>query len=160
MNSRKIDLLKGEKIIFESDPAVLTNRRLLANWKGGRNGKASDEAHLSDIAKFEKIVGGQESRNARGLSAIAVGLVLMAASSAISNAQSTVQSIVFVAGALAVVIGFQFILTSLVRLKPHTTIFFETKSDKHIAISFPGRDNPQADEFARAYSRTKRDLML
>ena len=159
MNSLNLELLEGEEIILQSGPAVLTNRRLLANWKGTNGGQARNQANLEDIPTFQKINGGKESRLKQGLTLGATGLILLIASETIlPDLNSDLEIIVFMAGALATIIGIQFSLSSLVRIRPHSTVLFDVEGAKKIAVSFPGRDNPDADEFARVFARTKRDM--
>lgn len=158
MNSLKLELLEGEEIILESGPAVLTDRRLLANWKGTNGGRARDKANLEDISTFRKINGGKESRLKQGLMLGATGLILIALEAILPDLNSDIQFIVFMAGALATIMGFHFSLSSLLRIRPHTTVLFDVEGAKKIAVSFPGRDNPDADEFARVFGSTKRDM--
>ena len=61
MNAQRVELLHGEKVLFESDSAVLTNQRLVANWNSRRR-QAVDEAALKDIAGFWRVEGGQPNR--------------------------------------------------------------------------------------------------
>jgi len=159
MNALNLQLLEDEEIVLESGPAVLTNRRLLANWKGTNGGKARDQANLEDISTFRKINGGKESRLKQGLRLVTTGLILLIALETIlTDINSDIEFILFLAGALATILGVHFSLTSLVRIRPHSTVLFDVEGAKHIAVSFPGRDNPDADEFARVFGRTKRGM--
>ena len=154
MRAHTIDLLEDEEIVFESDQAVLTNRRLVA-WKVD-NPKPFREALVKDITRFEKISGGQENRIKPGLTSGALGIVLVAIQVLLPDAVSAIKSVMFLFGALGIIVGLHFISTTLLRLKPHTTVLFDVPGSKEIPVSFPGRDNPNADDLTRGFTRAKR----
>ena len=160
MNSpHREGLAEDEKIIFESEMNVLTNQRLFANWKSGNDTKPGDEAFLKDITDFRKITGGQVSRSKEGLIIGAVGVVFALVETFWGTRLSElIGTIVFMIGALGIVIGLYLILRNFARMKPHTTIFFGVNGRTDMLVSFPGRDNPDADELIRHYSRTRRGL--
>ena len=158
MNVRRFELLEGEEVLFESGPAVLTNRRLLANWEGGDGGRASNEALLKDIASFEKINGGQDSRYKLAMQLGAIGVVLIAIEFSIPDPSKNVDALLFFFGSLGILGGAHFSLASLLRAKPQTTVLFATRSEKDVSVVFPGRDNPTADELTRRFLRAKRGL--
>ena len=152
-------LAEDEEIIFESETNVLTNQRLFANWKSGTNAKPGDEAFLKDITDFRKITGGQVSRSKEGLIIGAVGVVFALVETFFGTSfPELIETIVFMIGALGIVIGLYLILRNFARMKPHTTIFFGVNGRTDMLVSFPGRDNPDADELIRHYSRTRRGL--
>lgn len=161
MNANKVELAEGEKILFEADAAVLTNRRLVSYWKRAeKDARGPQEALLKDIASFKKINGGQESHLKLGLIAFAVGVVLTVIEvflPSLDNGQM-LESILFLAGSLGIVGGLYFILRSVVRVKPNTTVFFQVPGAKDVPVTFPGRDNPKADELTRHFQRAKRGI--
>lgn len=78
MNAQRVELLPGEKVLFESDSAVLTNQRLVANWNSKRR-QAADEAALKDIAGFRRVEGGQPSRLKTAFQFLAPGIAILIA---------------------------------------------------------------------------------
>ena len=159
MNSRKEDLLENEEILFESETNVLTNQRLIADWKSGSDAKPEDEVFLKDIIDFRTFSGGQDSRAKQGLQIGAAGIVLTLIEIFLSTSLPEVlDTILFMAGALGIVFGVYMVLRSFTRLRPHTTILFRVDGRRDIAVSFPGRNNPEADELIRQYTRNKRGL--
>ena len=160
MNSHNIgDLSENEEILFEGGTSVLTNQRLLANWKPGNNAKPDDEVFLKDIADFRKINGGQQSRIKDGLIIGAVGAVLTLIEILFSSSLSDLlDTVLFLAGALGIVFGLYLVLRSFTRIKPHTTILFRVDGRRDIPVTFPGQNNPEADKLLRHYTRTKQGL--
>lgn len=158
-----IELLRGEKIVFETDLVVLTNQRVLANWKGPDGGSPSIQAPIEDLLEYEKLNGGQESRVQTGLQLIAAGIVLLAANLLLDNVisgglPSLLDGVLFVGEAIALIYGTYILLTSFVNPAPRTTILFTNIEGKIFAISFSGWDNSQAQEFTVRFDRAKRDL--
>ena len=159
MNSNRDGLAENEEILFESRSIILTNQRLLANWKPGTEVKPNDEAFLKDIIDFKKVSGGQVSRFKEGLIIGAVGVVFAAVEILFgARLPELMETIVFMIGALGIIIGLYLILRNFVRIKPHTTIFFGISGRRDMTVSFPGKDNPDADELIRRYTRTKSGL--
>ena len=76
MNAQRVELLPGEKILFESDFAVLTDQRLVANWNSRRR-QAADEAALRDIAGFRRMEGGQPSRLKTAFQFLVPGIAIL-----------------------------------------------------------------------------------
>ena len=156
MQPRKVDLQTDERVLFESaGSAVITNQRLLANWKGRYGGQPKHAVALEDIDGYERIVGGQDSRMEKGLSLGAGGAVLLLFG-LMPGLPSLIENVAFLGGILGVIFGLPFALQSMIRLRPHTTLLFEVGA-KVIAVSFPGRDNPDADELGREFSRAKKE---
>ena len=158
-----IELLRGEKIVFETDLVVLTNQRVLANWRGPDGGSPSIQVQIEDLLEYEKLNGGQESRAQTGLQLIAAGIVLLAANLLLDKTvsgglPSLIDSVFFVGEAIALIYGTYILLTSFVSPAPRTTILFTNIEGKIFAISFPGWDNSQAQEFTVRFDRAKRDL--
>lgn len=165
MTALQFELLEGERVILEKGPAVLTNKRLLANWHSvdGKGQQPADQAFLKDIASFKKLSGGQESRVKPGLRWLGLGVAIIVAEVILTTfdiipAGTLVESILFLAGALALVVGLYMLQSSLFRTRPHTTVFFSVPGSPDIAVTFPGRNNPDADELTRQFLRAKRGL--
>lgn len=159
MRESDIQLSNDEEIVFESDGAVLTNLRLITNWAARKKrANVPSEVLLRDVSGFQKIEGGQESRLHVGLPALLGGLVLNLFSLLVPQQVSWIENVLFLFGALAFIIGLYLTLTSLVRVKPHTTILFLVPGAVDVPVYFPGRENPKADQFTRSFVRTKRGL--
>ncbi len=165
MTALQFELLEGERVILEKGPAVLTNKRLLANWHSvdGQGQQPADQAFLKDIASFKKLSGGQESRVKPGLRWLGLGVAIIVAEVILTTfdiipAGTLVESILFLVGALALVVGLYMLQSSLFRTRPHTTVFFSVPGSPDIAVTFPGRNNPDADELTRQFLRAKRGL--
>ena len=155
MQTRKIELQANERVLFESGSTVITNQRLLANWTGRDGGRPKDSVALEDIAGYERVVGGQDSRMDKGLALGAGGTVLILFG-LIPGLPSAIENVAFLVGVVGAIFGVHFVLQSMIRLRPHTTLLFEVGA-KVIAISFPGRENPDADELARQFNRAKNE---
>jgi len=155
MQPRRIELEPNERVLFESIPAVVTNQRLLANWKGRGDGRPKDRIVLADIAGYERVVGGQDGRVDKGLAMLGGGgaAILIAL---IPGLPDRLETLVFFVGMAGAIFGIHFVIQSLVRLRPHTTLLFEVGA-KLIPVSFPGRENPDADEFIRHFNRAKKE---
>ena len=158
MDAHRIDLLANEEIIFESGSAVLTNQRLLVNSEDAAGDETSDEAFLRDIVSFQKVTGGQESRAKPGAQVLAVGAVLLAAEAVLPALPERLGAVVFLLGGVAVVIGVYLLLSSAFRVRPRTTVLFLVRGTREMAVVFPGRDNPEADELTRLFARARRRL--
>lgn len=160
MCALNVDLAREEEILFESERAVLTNLRLLANLERKRVNQITDDVLLSDIANFKKSNVGQESRIKPGLVAMATGAFFLLLSS-IANALSIgsfIEAATFAAGALAVVVGLYFVANTFLGIKPNTTLQFSVVGSRDIVVYFPGKDNPLADEMTRLFIRAKRGI--
>ena len=154
MNAERVDLQAGEQIIFDEGSVVLTNQRLLANWGGG----TSDEAPLRDIESFQTNNGGQESRLALGVKAVAVGIGLILIETVATFLPDKVDIILFMLGACGIVVGLYFISVTPFQVSAHTSVRFKVPSATEIEVRFPGKNNPAADELTRRFVRAKRRL--
>ena len=162
MSMHKIDLADNEEVVFESIPAILTTHRLLANWKKDDE-HASDEASLKDLESFQKFNGGQESRGSTARQCIGAGLALISIEFVFQNLPEILASLLFVLGACSVVFGIYLVLTTILRIRPHTIIFFKLRltpqtSGERITVAFPGNDNPEAEKLTRTFTRLKRKI--
>ena len=155
MDQTKIRLHSGEKVLFDKGPAILTDQRLVT--------EASDadgpvETPLADLASFRQVNGGQESRAREGSQAIGAGAVLLVIGTLARSASELVEAILFVIGALAFLVGIYFVSSSFIRVRPHTVVLFQTILSEDVVVSFPGWDNPDAEELTRRFVRAKRAL--
>ena len=155
MDQTKIRLHSGEKVLFDKGPAVLTNQRLVAEALGA---DGPVETHLGDLASFRQVNGGQESRLKQGSQAIGSGVALLIIGSLARSTSELIETILFVIGALAFLTGAYLVLSSSLRVKPHTVVQFQTIASNDVIVSFPGWDNPEAEELTRAFLRAKRAL--
>ena len=155
MDQTKIRLHSGEKVLFDKGPAILTNQRLVSEALGADE---PVETPLGDLASFRQVNGGQESRVRQGSQAIGGGVALLIIGSLAAGAPELIEAILFVIGALAFLFGTYFVLSSAIRVKPHTVVHFQTSAFKDVILSFPGWDNPDAEELTRVFARAKRAL--
>ena len=156
MNERRIDLRANEEILFERESAVLTSRRLLANWKSDR--EPADEVLLSEITKVKTINGGTERRTKLGLQLIAGGVISMVAQPLLSKLGDKFELLVFSLGALALIVGIYLAIASLLQPRPYTLVLFEINRERDIGVKFPEWDSPDADELTLKYARARRRL--
>ncbi len=161
MESQNVTLQKDEQVVLEQDGAVVTDRRILA-LKGDPGPAAIwDEAGIKDILTVQMLSGGQESRIQPGIKLVVVG-GLVAGAEALAETFVDLPGflgIVFLVGLIAFMFGMYFIMSSVLRVKPHTSVFFVVPGRKDIRVSFPGRENAQADELMRAFGRVKRETI-
>ncbi len=155
MDQAKIRLHSGEKVLFDKGPAILTDQRLVAEALGA---EGPVETLLGDLASFRQVNGGQESRSRQGSQAIGGGAALLVIGTLARGASELIEAILFVIGALALLLGIYFMLSSTLRVRPHTLIQFQTILTEDVIVSFPGWDNPDAEELTRAFVRAKRAL--
>ena len=155
MEQTKIRLQSGEKVLFDKGPAVLTNQRLVAEALGA---DGPVETPLGDLASFRQVNGGQQSRARPGSQAIGGGVALLIISWLVAGASQLIDAILFIIGALALLLGTYVVLSSAIRVKPHTVVEFQTAALKDVIVSFPGWDNPDAEELTRVFVRAKRAL--
>ena len=159
MIANKVELLTDEKILFETDRAVLTNQRLLASVNRKSQGAITHEVLLRDIATFKKSNGGIESRTRPGLMLLGAGLVItLVQYIATPFIPDLVEGILFLAGALGILVGIYLVMSSVMRVKPHTFVLFTVVGSQDIPVQFPGRDSPDADEMTRLFVRAKRGI--
>ena len=160
---RNIRLLPGESIILEVDQAVLTNQRVLAELEGALKAARHRSEAPRRHPEYDKFNGGRESRVQLGLQLIAAGLGLLIVNlllhSATGGLPELVDSLLFVILAGALIYGTYVLALSYVNPRPRTTILFTDVDAKTFALTFPGWDNPQAQEFAVRFDRAKQELL-
>ena len=129
-----------------NDSALLTNDSLLVMKHGILGSKKLHKIQVDDIYSFEKISGGQESRVSSGLKIALSGVVLGLIIIFIPIFTRWLENLFFFIAIIAFVIGIHFILQSLIRIRPHTSIYIEfNKGKTHIAIVFPNIGNADAE---------------
>ena len=161
MEAQNVTLQKDEQVVLEQDGAVVTDRRILA-LKGAPGPAATwDEAGIKDVLTVQMLSGGQESRMEPGIKLAAVGGVVAVAGALADTTLDLPRfvNLLFLVGLIAFMFGMYFIMSSLLRVKPHTSAFFVIPGRKDIRVSFPGRENAQADELMRAFARVKRETI-
>ena len=155
MDQTKIRLHSGEKVLFDKGPAILTDQRLVAEALGVEK---PIETPLGDLASFRQTNGGQDSRARQGSQAIGIGLALLVIGTLARDRSEFLEAVLFVVGALTFLVGLYFVLSTALRVKPHTLVQFQTILTEDVIVSFPGWDNPDADELTRVFVRAKRAL--
>jgi hypothetical protein len=160
----QIDLSEGEEVLFERDNVVLTNLRLMTEWS---DGEAGSEVLVKEIDGVRNLNGGQESKLGSGIKVLTVGAALMAfqllverfvITSSANSGLNIVNVVLFVVAAVGLGVGTHLIVTSLVRVKPHTSLFFVRFKSKDVRVSFPGRNNEDAERLLAAFNRQKRAI--
>jgi hypothetical protein len=160
----QIDLSEGEEVLFERDNVVLTNLRLMADWS---DGEAGSVVLVKEIDGVRNLNGGQDSQLGSGIKVLTVGAALMALqllverfviTSSANSGLNIVNVVLFVVAAVGLGIGAHLIVTSLVRVKPHTSLFFVRFKNKDVRVSFPGRGNEDAERLLAAFNRQKRAI--
>ena len=155
MEQSRISLQRDEEVLFEKGPAVLTNRRLVAD---AMNIEETVEVPLGDIATFKLFNVGHQSRLGQGIQASAGGVAALVLGTLARSASELLEGILFVVGALILLLGLYYLLTTAVRIRPRTTVLFETAAAQDVALSFPDWDNSDAKELTRVFARAKRAL--
>ena len=165
LSSENVELPPDEEIVFEGGGGILTNRRLLARVRARPSDEPDRVVDLSDIVKHEKRNGGEESRMRQGLKFLAGGAVVTAVGIVgseflreLGGIFETVELLLFVVGMVGLLLGLYLVLKSLIRVQPNTTVFFRLTNGDDVPVTFPERDNPQADELIRRYLRVKSGL--
>ncbi len=155
MESQNVTLQKDEQVVLEQDGAVLTDRRILSRRSGSGAAAVWDEAIIKDVLTIKTVSGGQESRVDPGLKSAAVGALVATAGALVDSFtdQGTVGGGAFIIGLIIFMAGVYLILSSVLRVKPHTSVFFVIPGRKDIRVSFAGRENARADDLTRAFAR-------
>ena len=147
-----------EEIIYEGPSAVLTNRRLMANFGPSADG-GFDEALLTDIAPPKKQNGGKYSNKQLGVKLLVAGAVVLVVEILLERAAGLdprIEALVFLAGTLATTVGLYIIIGGLFQVKPNTTLVFPKVDGGHIVVPFRDWDSPDAEELRRQFARAKR----
>jgi hypothetical protein len=163
MLSQNVQLQENEQVLYENERVVLTTQRVLANFKTTANGiSPRDQALIKDIATVQKVNGGQESRLRPGLrlfgAGVALGALELVLDLALGSIPRILDGILFLISAVLIGVGGYMLVTSFVRVMPHTTVLFIIFGRKEIAVTYPGQFSEEADKLANAFTRAKRAL--
>ena len=149
LSSANVELLPDEQVVFEGGNGILTNQRLLVAAKNRRGSSPDTEIPLVDITEYKRVIGGQDSRIRQGLMLLAAGAVFTAlelsASSMLRESGGIFEIVdvfLFMLGALGLVLGAYLVLRSLVRVVPHTTVFFRIDQRRGHRSDVPGAGEP------------------
>ncbi|MDA1189154.1 MAG: hypothetical protein O2854_05690 [Chloroflexi bacterium] len=159
--SKYIELEPKEKVIYENDEVVITSKRVFAEFKPGIEGTIVPrrESYIRDIATVQKLRGGQESRLFPGIRYTLAGVAVGALGyflEVYDIFHSAIDAVTFLISALVLGVGLYLTTTSLIRVKPHTSVMFIIFGKKDIRVPYPGHNNPEADKVAAAFTRAKR----
>ena len=159
--SQHLSLESGERVVFENDQAVITNRRVFAEFRHRSSGQITPgrESHLREIATVQKLKGGQENRLGPGIRYTLVGATLGFIGYVLEIYEllhSSVDAVLFLVSAVLLGFGLYFVATSVVRVKPHVSVMFIIFGKKDIRVAYPGYENAEADRLAAAFHRAKR----
>ena len=161
MCALQVQLERDEEVVFESERAVLTNQRLLANLDRKNIEQVTDDVPLKNVLDFEKSNGGRESRTKAGLKVLGGGLLVMLIQVVLTATLPVLlETLLFISSATGIVIGIYFLLDSVLRVKPFTTVKFKVMDSRDVHIYFEGMYSTEADELTRLYVRTRRDMRI
>mgnify|MGYP001077118369 CR=1 FL=1 len=161
MCALKVQLERDEEVVFESERAVLTNQRLLANLDRKNIEQVTDEIPLKNVLDFKKSNGGRESRTNAGFKVLGVGLVVMLIQVVLTaTLPELLEILLFLSSATAIVIGIYFLLDSILRVKPFTTVVFKIMDSRDVHVYFDGMYSTEADDLTRIFVRTRRDMRI
>lgn len=79
-------------------------------------------------------------------------------SSFIDGFPRIIEVVLFLGSAAGILIGFYFIVGSLLRIKPFTVVVFVVVGSRDIPVHFPGKDNLEASHMTRLFVRAKRGI--
>ncbi|MCY3542970.1 MAG: hypothetical protein OXI16_03705 [Chloroflexota bacterium] len=160
MCALEVNLRADEEILSEADWAVLTNQRLVAALNRKDRTEITDEADISDVVSYKKSNGGQESRLQPGLMFLGAGAAITVLQIIFATAipSQTAEIVLFLLGAVGILVGFYLVIGSLMRIKPFTVIVFTVVGSRDIPVHFAGQDNPEADRMINLFTRTKRGI--
>ena len=161
MCALKVQLERDEEVVFESERAVLTNQRLLANLDRKNIEQVTDEIPLKNVTDFKKSNGGRQSRTNAGLKVLGVGLLLMLVQVVLTAMlPDLLEILLFLSSATAIIIGIYFVLDSILRVKPFTTVVFKIMDSRDVHVYFDGMYSTEADDLTRIFVRTRRDMRI
>ena len=156
-----IELMEDEEIRFQDDQIVVTNRRIIG-VSGSEGLGRYDGVSLGDVGPPNKFNGGQHGRRALGIRLLVVGVAIIIPqiyfTGAIRAIAGWLDAALFLVGSLGVVVGLYLVLNSLFRPSPNTTVIFPVIQGDDIIASYPGWDNPDAEDLSRAFARAKRGI--
>ena len=161
MCALNVRLQRDEEVVFETERAVLTSRRLLVNLDRKNRESVTDEISLGNVTNFKKDTRGEESQYKLGFKAVGVSLLLVLIQTLAPDLPFLLGITLFLATAAGIIVGLYLLINrGLLRVKPSTSVLFTVVGSRDVPVYFPGRDNPDADELTKLYVRAKRDLSL
>ncbi len=72
---------------------------------------------------------------------------------------TVMETVLFLLGAVGILVGLYFIIGSVMRIKPFTVVVFNVVGARDIPAHFPGNDSPDADNMTRLFVRAKRGII-
>ena len=159
MTSNNLNLLNGERILFEDGPVVLTNQRLLPNPTHEHISTIIHPIYLTEVSSFRKITKGENSKLKLGVSMGLLGAMLIATEFLGLNIPSYLELFIFLVGISGIIGGTYLSLMNVIREKPKTTVLFFVPGGKNVYVTFNERDNPKADELTEIFIKAKKRLL-
>jgi len=162
-----IKLLKDEVVVYEDAAVILTNKRLLTDFK---NGIPENSMEIGLVDGVRQIDGGQENRILLGIKALAFGIGLSLIQFLLdyfliteSNAPQLIRILntsLFIIGAISMGSGLYLIINSLLRVRPHTTLIFVRFKGKDLKVTFRDRNSYKALQLKELFMKQQRLLKL
>lgn len=162
-----IKLLKDEVVVYEDAAVILTNKRLLTDFK---NGIPENSMEIGLVDGVRQIDGGQENRILLGIKALAFGIGLSLIQFLLdyfliteSNASQLIRILntsLFIIGAISMGSGLYLIINSLLRVRPHTTLIFVRFKGKDLKVTFRDRNSYKALQLKELFMKQQRLLKL
>jgi len=162
-----IKLLKDEVVVYEDAAVILTNKRLLTDFK---NGIPENSMEIGLVDGVRQIDGGQENKILLGIKALALGIGLSLIQFLLdyfliteSNASQLIRILntsLFIIGAISMGSGLYLIINSLLRVRPHTTLIFVRFKGKDLKVTFRDRNAYKALQLKELFMKHQRLLKL
>ena len=171
VDAQTLKLREDEELLYSSDFAVLTNRRILVpdigNKRTSRLLSDWQEAPIDESMPPQLKNGGKLGKREFGtrLTLIGAGLVLIQILPFYVIDQNLVgilgrffEVIYFLVSMFCLTVGVYFAAGSYLTRGPHTTALFVLPGGKDLIALFPGWDSEEAEKMARVYRRIRRTL--
>ena len=171
VDTQTLKLMQDEELLYSSDFAVLTNRRILVpdigNKRTSRLLSDWQEAPIDESMPPQLKNGGKLGKREFGtrLTLIGAGLVLIQILPFYVIDQNLVgilgrffEVIYFLVSMFCLTVGVYFAAGSYLTRGPHTTALFVLPGGKDLIALFPGWDSEEAEKMARFYRRIRRTL--
>ena len=171
VDAQTLKLREDEELLYSSDFAMLTNRRILVPNIGNKRAPQflSDwqEAPIAESMPPQLKNGGKQGKREFGtrLTLIGAGLVLIQILPFYVIDQNLVgilgrffEVIYFLVSMFCLTVGVYFAAGSYLTRGPHTTALFVLPGGKDLIALFPGWDSEEAEKMARIYRRIRRTL--
>ena len=171
IDAQTLKLRQDEELLYSSDFAMLTNRRILVPNIGNKRAPQllSDwqEAPIAESMPPQLKNGGKQVKREFGtrLTLIGAGLVLIQILPFYVIDQNLVgilgrffEVIYFLVSMFCLTVGVYFAAGSYLTRGPHTTALFVLPGGKDLIALFPGWDSEEAEKMGRIYRRLRRTL--